>query len=84
MPFVLSHSAIDSDIALLRIERNETKKTNLDEIIDEFASRKTRKVLLQDPVIERPSEFFVAYCLVSLLNCLLPNYIAWLRKSNSI
>ena len=34
------------DLALLSIERDETKKTNLDEIIDKFASRKARKVLL--------------------------------------
>ena len=34
------------DLALLSIERDETKKTNFDEIIDEFASRKTRKALL--------------------------------------
>ena len=34
------------DLALLDIERDETKKTNFDEIIDEFASRKLRKVLL--------------------------------------
>ena len=34
------------DLALLRIERDETKKTNFDKIVDEFASRKARKVLL--------------------------------------
>ena len=34
------------DLALLSIERDETKKTNFDKIIDEFASRKARKVLL--------------------------------------
>ena len=34
------------DLALLSIERDETKKTNFDQIIDEFASRKARKVLL--------------------------------------
>ena len=34
------------DLALLSTERDETKKTNFDEIIDEFASRKAQKVLL--------------------------------------
>ena len=34
------------DLALLSIERDETKKTNFDVIIDKFASRKARKVLL--------------------------------------
>ena len=34
------------DLALLSIERDETKKTNFDEIVDEFESRKARKVLL--------------------------------------
>ena len=34
------------NLALLSIDRDETKKTNFDEIIDEFASRKSRKVLL--------------------------------------
>ena len=34
------------DLALLSIERDETKKTNFDQIIDEFASRKAQKVLL--------------------------------------
>ena len=46
------------DMTLLSIEGNEKKKTNFDKIIDEFASRKAQKVLLQDP--ERASEFFVA------------------------
>ena len=34
------------DLVLLSIERDETKKTNFDKIIDESASRKARKVLL--------------------------------------
>ena len=34
------------DLALLSKERDKTKKTNFDKIIDEFASRKARKVLL--------------------------------------
>ena len=34
------------DLALLSIERDETKKTNFNQIIDEFALRKAQEVLL--------------------------------------
>ena len=33
-----------SDLALLNIERKETENTDFDEIIDQFASAKARKV----------------------------------------
>ena len=41
----MSHQRL-CDLALLRIERDETKKTSFDQIIDEFASRTGQKVLL--------------------------------------
>jgi len=33
------------DLALMRIERDEATKTYFDEVIDDFASIRTRKVL---------------------------------------
>jgi len=33
------------DLALMSIERNKTEKIDFDDIIDEFASMKARKVL---------------------------------------
>jgi len=43
--FINNNSGQVCDIALMRIERDETAKAYFDEIIDEFASIKARKVL---------------------------------------
>ena len=44
-PHLLTSQGILCGIALMRIGRDETAKAYFDEIIDEFASIKTRKVL---------------------------------------
>ena len=53
------------DLALLSIERDERRgmierdKTNFDKVIDEFASRKTLKVLLSDPIMSGRPNFLL-------------------------
>ena len=50
------------DLALMSIELKETKKTNFDEIIDKFASIKSRKALFYHVFIETKKARLIDFC----------------------